>query len=149
MIDHALGDEVIFMLIELLHLQVLIRSICEAAAEGEISKVEIILQENPKLLNMRDDAGDMPIHIACKAGHRDVVELLIAKGAKVNVKDHEGQTPLHLAVINRHKDVAELLISEHAKINVRNIYGHTPLGLAISDGRKEIVAFLKSLGGKE
>jgi ankyrin repeat protein len=137
------------MLIELLHLQVLIRSICEAAAEGDISKTEIILQENPKLLNMRDDAGDVPIHIACRAGHRDLVELLIAKGAKINMKDHEGQTPLHLAVISRHREVAELLLSEHAKINVRNIYGHTPLTLAINDRQKDIAALLKTHGGKE
>jgi len=143
------GLNVPAMIIEYLHLQVLIRSICEAAEEGDINKVELILQENPTLLNSKDESGAMPLHVAAAKGHRNVAELFIAKGAKINAKDHEGQTPLHHAALNNHMDIAELLISENAKLNVKNITGLTPLALARGSKHGKMIELLKARGAKD
>jgi ankyrin repeat protein len=137
------------MIIEYLHLQVLIRSICEAAEEGDINKVELILEENPRLLNSKDENGATPLHVAAAKGHRNIAELFLARGAKLNAKDHEGCTPLHHAVINNHIPLVELLISENAKINVRDISGYTPLRMAHNTRLKEMIELLKAHGAKE
>ncbi len=136
------------MIIEYLHLQVLIRSICEAAEEGDINKVELILEENPTLLNSKDENGAMPLHVAASRGHRNVAELFIAKGAKINAKDHEGQTPLHHAALNNHRDIAELLLSD-AKLNIKNIAGLTPLSLAQGARHRDMIELLKARGARD
>jgi len=42
-------------------------------------------------------------------GHKEVVELLIAKGADVNAKDEDGETPLNRAIKVKQTDLADLL----------------------------------------
>lgn len=37
-----------------------------------------------------------PLHIAARRGQKDIIELLIARGADVNAKDSDGRTPLDL-----------------------------------------------------
>ena len=56
-------------------------------------------------------------------GHKEVVELLIAKGADVNAKNDGGYTPLHQAAINGHKEIAELLIEKGANVNAKDGIG--------------------------
>ena len=46
---------------------------------------------------------------------REVVELLIAKGADLNAKDMSGDTPLNVATIMREQEIAELLRKNGAK----------------------------------
>jgi len=46
------------------------------------------------------------LHSAAREGHKEVIELLIAKGADVNAKDDDGATPLDMA---DDKETADLL----------------------------------------
>ena len=41
--------------------------------------------------------GSTPLHQADMGNHREIVELLIAKGADVNMKNSEGETSLDIA----------------------------------------------------
>jgi ankyrin repeat protein len=67
-----------------------------------------------------------PLHYAAREDHKEIVELLIAKGANVNAKilnveqvpvdsqaftneDKEGKTPLDLAIQYVHTEIADLL----------------------------------------
>ena len=47
------------------------------------------------------------MHEAAWNGHKEVAELLIAKGADVNAKDWRGRTPLDFA--KRQPEIADLL----------------------------------------
>jgi ankyrin repeat protein len=51
----------------------------------------------------------------CVRGHKDVVELLIAKGADMNAKDNKQQSALSLAKEQGHEEIVELLLKHGAK----------------------------------
>jgi len=93
--------------------------------------------------------GSTPLHLGSAAGHGDVVELLIAKGADVNARRNDNRTPLHTACRAGHKDVVELLIAKGADINARDNKDQTPLSLAKEGGHAEIVELLKKHKAKE
>ena len=52
------------------------------------------------------------MHSAAREGHKEVIELLIAKGADMNAKDDDGTTPLDMA---DDKETADLLRKHGAK----------------------------------
>ena len=101
------------------------------------------------------------MHHAAKYGRKEVVELLIAKGADVNAKRNNGQTPLHRAAGGGHKEVAELLIAKGADLNAKieaGQYTGTPLDWAegvpwrdspeVKASKKETADLLRKHGGK-
>ena len=45
-------------------------------------------------VNIAENLGETPLHIAAKYGACKTVRLLLANGAKVNAKDRDGKTPL-------------------------------------------------------
>ena len=49
-------------------------------------------------MNAKDDIGWTPLHAAAWHRQKEVVELLISKGADVNAKDDVGKTPLDTAI---------------------------------------------------
>ena len=106
-------------------------------------------------------SGETHLHHAAKYGRKEVVELLIAKGADVNAKRNNGQTPLHRAAGGGHKEVAELLIDNGADVNSKieaGQYTGTPLDWAegvsrrdspeVKASKKGIADFLRKHGGK-
>ena len=97
--------------------------------------------------------GSTPLHWAVMYTlNKDVVKLLLSKGAVVNAKDNNGDTPLHLAgksKVDNGKDVAELLLATKAEVNAKNNNGETPLHLAMSTGHKEVAELIRQHGGTE
>ena len=85
-------------------------------------------------------------------GHKEIVELLIAKGAEVNTKDMNGVTPLYSAAGKGHREIAELLISKGADVNAKDRHGNTPLYYAThpdnSDASAETADLLRKHGAK-
>ena len=75
-------------------------SIWDAAAKGNIEAVKYHLAAGVDV-NSNGYRGFTPLHYAARNGHKEIVELLIAKGADVNVKivsgPSIGNTPLYLA----------------------------------------------------
>ena len=49
------------------------------------------------------------MHTAARNGRKEIVELLIAKGADVNARRMNGRTPLDAAIIRNHTETADLL----------------------------------------
>ena len=57
----------------------------------------------------------MSLYAACQASHKNVVELLVAKGADVNVRNKKDQTPLSLAKGQGYTEIAKLLHKHSAQ----------------------------------
>jgi len=89
----------------------------QAAREGDLHKVEALLNDAPNLVLSKDAYGMTPLHWAARAGHSEVAKVLLTHKADVDAMDSIRQTPLQLASSNGHKDVAELLLASKAKVD--------------------------------
>ena len=77
---------------------------------------------------------------------KQILQLLIKKGAYVSGRDDNNQTPLHIAAMFNNLFAAELLISSGSKIIPKDKYGKTPLDYAQS---AEMIKLLKEHGAIE
>ncbi|MEM7393613.1 MAG: ankyrin repeat domain-containing protein, partial [Verrucomicrobiota bacterium] len=86
---------------------------------GDLAAVEDFLDKGGNV-NLQDEPGMTPLHHAVngnwKGKNREMVKLLIARGAHVNAIDDTHHTPLHMA---SNKEDAELLIDAGADVNAR------------------------------
>ncbi|KAJ3197529.1 hypothetical protein HK101_002832 [Irineochytrium annulatum] len=90
-------------------------------------------------------AGNTPLHWACRGGHADVVDLLLAKKPAINSQNKLGDTPLHSAAWGGSvKVTGKLLGAEGIQTNVKNKDGATPLALAKGD---DVAALLMQYQG--
>ena len=114
----------------------------DAAGDGDLEKVKVLLKDHPNLVSSRDTNGTTPLYGAAQWGHRDVVQLLLASKAEVDAKNLIGFTPLHAAAAAGHKDVAELLLASKAEVNAKAGDGATPLHAAALEGHRDVVELL-------
>ncbi|MDA0597412.1 MAG: ankyrin repeat domain-containing protein [Chloroflexi bacterium] len=67
-------------------------------------------------MEVRDEYGRTPLHLAALGNSPDIARLLIDSGADIEGKDNGGGTALHFAARNNSLDVATLLIDSGADI---------------------------------
>ena len=128
----------------------------QAVFDGNIGAIKQHLNAGLDVEAKDDKFVGTFLHWASAGGQKEIVELLIAKGADVNATDGDGDTALHLAGSSTARiEIAELLISQGADVNAMNmsppgrrIGGMTPLDMAILGNRSEIAALLRKHGGK-
>ena len=85
-----------------------------AVWNGDLEGVQAELDNGVDVDEKDDLWGRTPLHIAAEEGHKEIAELLIAKGADVNAKlvgggPHKGKTPLDAANETNHPETADLL----------------------------------------
>ena len=91
--------------------------------------------------------SDTLLHLACRHGWLDLVNLLIeVYKHPPDVKDKGGQTPLHYACQYDHLDIVQYLLCHHACDATAATLDHwTPLHYACRYGHMNIVEYLVSL----
>lgn len=87
----------------------------DAARKGDLAKVKELLEKDPKLVNAKDERESTPLHFAASRGHKEIVELLVAKGADVNAKNDMGYSPLDWAMEYGKTEIIQLLKSKGAQ----------------------------------
>ena len=86
--------------------------------------------------NFKNPADGSPIlNAAAVYGHREIVDALIEKGAKINEKDRNGNGALHVAAFLGRSEVVELLLEKGADVNVKNNQGETAVDSLGADWR--------------
>ena len=123
------------------------RAIHEYATDGNVAGLTQDLATYPGDVNLTDDAGRTPLHLAATHCHVDAAKVLLDKGAKIDAKAAGGTTPLDLAAQAGCVDMVNLLLTKGAKINARDDQGRTPLDRALQWHRDEAVKLLRAHGG--
>jgi len=92
---------------------------------GDIKRVIALLDLNIDP-DIKDKSGKTVLHHAVINGHKDVVELLLRRGAEVDCKDYGGKTPLSWAAANGHVEVVKWLVLEgKAEVDCQDNKGKT------------------------
>ena len=118
----------------------------KAALDGNLETIQTLLAGDPALANAKDEQGLTPLLYAVLRGHRNVVELLLDKGADVNVQDNGGYSPVHFASIRGNKEMLQFLISKGADLDRKNGMGATALHDMAIQGNKAIITLLVESG---
>lgn len=91
--------------------------------------------------------GDTPLHAVASSvfsKRKQVLEILIRKGAQLNAKNKDFQTPLHTATENSHYDIMDYLARNGANINAVDGLGQTCLHRAAREDDVQAVRLLLS-----
>ena len=123
----------------------------DAAAKGDLKKVQAILSADPKAVSAQDKNGDTPLHLAALHGQDKVVQVLLDAGANPNTKNNYGafgptELSRQLATANTHTDPVGLLNVQGNQVSGAT-NGYTPLHLAVfAVNHKKIVQMLVAKG---
>ena len=79
----------------------------DAAGRGDLEKVRSLVRASPAAISART-GGTTALHEAVRAGHLEIVKLLVSNGANVNATDFGGLTPVRL-VPNTRPEIAAYL----------------------------------------
>jgi ankyrin repeat protein len=102
-------------------------------------------------VNSKDLEGLTLLHKAAQKNEKDIVELLIAKGADVNARDNAGTTPLGIALRSSNMEVASLFIARGARFSnqeriAKDNQGTTLLHRAVQNKSKKLAELLIAQG---
>jgi ankyrin repeat protein len=145
----------------------------DAIKAGEFDRVKAMVSAEPELIDARSRTGDSAILTAVYHRQKEIVNLLVARGATMTIFDAcaageiekaerlleaqpasvhgyspDGWTPLHLAAFFGHAKIAELLLSRDANVAARsrNSNGNTPLHAALAGNHKFVAGLLMGAG---
>lgn len=70
--------------------------VAAAIREGNLAKVQELLDRTPELLQAGDTRSNQPIHWAVMSRQINIIDALLARGADVNAARADGGRPIHL-----------------------------------------------------
>lgn len=103
-----------------------------AAASGDDDDpagVQLLLRHKAKA-DARDRRGRTALHEAARAGHVDILDVLLAAGADVQARDQAGRTPLLEAAAGGRVDTLRALAAARADLHAVDADGRGALHLA-------------------
>ena len=123
-----------------------------AARFGFRDLAEHLIAEHPEHANARGGNWATSMHVAARAGHVDILSLLLEHGADLDVQDANGITPLHHTSLEGKLEAGRYLLDRGADVNVtingRNKYDSTPLVWAVFRRHIEFVRMLLEHGAR-
>ncbi len=117
-----------------------------AVLYADLSAVSGMIEQNPKLLEARNEEQFTVLDSAAKEGHLEMVKFLIAKGADVNAEDNSNGTPVRWAACNGSIEIVKELIKAGADLDPSPGKVESPLQCAAGAGHKDVVELLLKHG---
>ena len=123
-----------------------------AASANNVEKVNRLLSCGMLDINLNFEClHGPPLFRAAVGGHKEVVQILLNRGANPNKRGFCGRTPLHGAAMQinarkGHEEVVQLLLDRRANPNNSDDSGGTPLGAAAAYGHTILVQLLLAAG---
>lgn len=119
----------------------------DAIKRGNVQLVLDLLGRGTDV-DARDRYGQTGLMLAAHAGHREVVQILIAHRANLNITAKFGLSALMLALVAGHAEVASLLAKAGADLSLRGsgapgFADKAAYDLALERGMLELAAELK------
>lgn len=98
-------------------------------------------------INVQNNRGNTPLHIACFRGYSQTIESLLKCKAKADVKNQKGETALHVAAYSKHitpetvKHLVDYTIKTHAweSLNAKDFEGNNALHIAGKFAKPEVL----------
>jgi uncharacterized protein len=149
-------------------------ALIDAIKAGEFERVKAMVSADPALIDARSRTGDSAILTAVYHRQKEIVNLLVARGAAMTVGEAsaageiervehlvgadpasvrsysaDGWTPLHLAAFFGHAKVVEFLIARGAEVSAasRNATGNSPLHAALAGNHQFVAGLIVGAGG--
>jgi ankyrin repeat protein len=106
-----------------------------------------LLLDHKADINATTNAGNTALLIACTGdGQREMINLLLEKGADPLAKNDKGETTLMRVALFGDTAVARILLNRGIAINVKNTDAETALAMATKTVNKEMVYWLLDNG---
>ena len=121
----------------------------EAAAVGDLGRLESLLQQDAVWVYQVSADGWGPLHLAAAFGGPEAAALLLAHGAHVHQfsRNPMHNQPLHSCIaLSQDLRTVRLLIDQGADVNAAQAGGYTPLHQAAAAGRRELILLLLQAG---
>ncbi|QQR49314.1 ankyrin repeat domain-containing protein [bacterium] len=117
------------------------KSIISAVEDDDIINLRWCIKARREDINMRDAAGNTPLHFATSV---DCAKELVENGADANVANKDGNTPLHYAALRNSLLCVKYLVEEgKAFVLAMNDKGQTPYDLALEYNYNKVAKYLK------
>lgn len=129
-----------------------------AVKNSQPEVVECLLNKRMLDIEVEDQFGLTPFHMACKANDIRIMEILLDYGASIERSMRQGWTPLIWACINGQLAVAQVLLKRGADVNAKWVHISSESGKAIELGaiglakayrHEEIARLLEKCGASD
>lgn len=115
---------------------------------------------NTDTINLKDENGNVPLHVAAANGNPAMCTFLIGAGANLNLINGDGNTALHIAAGRGNIKMCDLLVKGRwtdneddknvskcvANVNLKNNSGQTVLHIAVGNRNVDVAKFLIDKG---
>jgi len=115
-----------------------------ACREGQVQKVDALLNADRRLANFRDDDDRLPLHWAASYNRPAIIDILAEqRDFDIDAQDSMGWTALMMAAsLKDGETLVDALLAKGADPNVKTNHGQTAVHFASSKGNLDVVRTL-------
>ncbi|TYJ56724.1 hypothetical protein B9479_002494 [Cryptococcus floricola] len=110
------------------------RKLDHSLAARQIGLARSLLNDDPKLINVKDEDGRTPLQWAATTSSLSMLQLLLNYNPDLEARDTMGWTALMIASASGHIEIVKELLDAGAKVDSSNEKGQTSLHYAASKG---------------
>ena len=83
--------------------------------DGNLDHLQLLIKDNPTLINALNKKGYAPLHYAAHRGHLNIVNALLKAGAEIDITSDSDYTALMYAASKNNHHIIKVLLSHGAK----------------------------------